>query len=289
MDLLAVEPERLLGVPRLVGKDRLFASPRSADQESGSDSDVDGHGSTRVTKEFADLIPSTNAPLIELQKVSKTYRMGTLEVKALQEIDLEIEHGEYVAIMGQSGSGKSTLMHILGCLDIPTSGIYRLGGIDVSKMGESELAEVRNRRIGFVFQQFHLLPRLPAWKNVELPLLYAGERDHAHRRQRAEDALASVGLSERVTHRPTELSGGQQQRVAIARALVTNPSIVLADEPTGNLASTQADEIMGIFESLHEEGRTVVIITHEPDIATRAHRLVRIRDGQVIDDEALVK
>lgn len=242
-----------------------------------------------MTKEFADLIPSADAPLIELQKVSKTYRMGTLEVKALQEIDLAIEHGEYVAIMGQSGSGKSTLMHILGCLDIPTSGIYRLGGIDVSKMGESELAEVRNRKIGFVFQQFHLLPRLPAWKNVELPLLYAGERDHAHRRRRAEEALASVGLSERVTHRPTELSGGQQQRVAIARALVTNPSIVLADEPTGNLASTQADEIMGIFESLHAEGRTVVIITHEPDIATRAHRLVRIRDGQVIDDEALVK
>ncbi|TAN20348.1 MAG: ABC transporter ATP-binding protein [Actinomycetota bacterium] len=215
--------------------------------------------------------------------------MGAVEVNALQEIRLEIYDGEYVAIMGQSGSGKSTLMHILGCLDVPTSGSYRLSGVDVGRMSESELAEIRNRKIGFVFQQFHLLPRLPAWKNVELPLLYAGEKDHKRRRQMAEASLASVGLTERVNHRPTELSGGQQQRVAIARALVTNPSIILADEPTGNLASAQADEIMTIFESLHQQGRTVVIITHEPDIATRARRLVRIRDGQVIDDEAMVK
>lgn len=228
-------------------------------------------------------------PLIELTQVSKTYRMGSQDVKALEKINLGIENGEYVAIMGQSGSGKSTLMHILGCLDVPTSGSYRLGGVDVSKMGESELAEVRNQKIGFVFQQFHLLPRLPAWKNVELPLLYAGERNHKKRRQLAEDALASVGLKDRVEHRPTELSGGQQQRVAIARALVTNPSIVLADEPTGNLASTQADEIMGIFESFHQQGRTVVIITHEPDIASRAYRLVRIKDGHLLGDEVLAK
>lgn len=243
----------------------------------------------QLSQEFANLISKEGAPLIELDKVSKTYKMGAMEVKALREIDLRIEHGEYVAIMGQSGSGKSTLMHILGCLDVPSSGTYRMSGVDVGKMGESELAEIRNRRIGFVFQQFHLLPRLPAWKNVELPLLYAGERDHAVRKQRAVESLESVGLDERVNHRPTELSGGQQQRVAIARALVTNPSIILADEPTGNLASTQADEIMGIFESLHQQDRTVVIITHEPDIATRAHRLVRIRDGQIIDDEAMVK
>lgn len=241
------------------------------------------------TGEFAPLIGRSGTPLIELTKVSKTYQMGDLEVRALEQIDLSISDGEYVAIMGQSGSGKSTLMHILGCLDVPSSGSYKMGGTDVSKMGESELAEVRNRKIGFVFQQFHLLPRLPAWKNVELPLLYAGERDHKGRRKRAEEALASVGLSDRVSHRPTELSGGQQQRVAIARALVTNPSIVLADEPTGNLASDQSDEIMGIFESLHQQGRTVVIITHEPDIAHRAYRLVRIRDGHVIGDEVLVK
>lgn len=240
-----------------------------------------------MTQEFANLIPSTRAPLIELVKVSKIYKMGAMEVTALQEIHLDIHDGEYVAIMGQSGSGKSTLMHILGCLDVPTSGSYKLGGTDVGRMSESELADVRNRKIGFVFQQFHLLPRLPAWKNVELPLLYAGERDHRNRRRLAEESLASVGLAERVNHRPTELSGGQQQRVAIARALVTNPSIILADEPTGNLASTQADEIMSIFESLHEQGRTVVIITHEPDIAVRARRLVRIKDGHVLDDEAM--
>lgn len=227
---------------------------------------------------------SPKQPLIELDQVSKTYKMGAVEVNALQEINMAIDDGEYVAIMGQSGSGKSTLMHILGCLDVPSSGTYRLEGLDVSHLGESELADVRNRRIGFVFQQFHLLPRLPAWKNVELPLLYAGERDHIQRKRRAEESLSAVGLADRTLHRPTELSGGQQQRVAIARALVTNPSIVLADEPTGNLASTQADEIMGIFESLHQQGRTVVIITHEPDIAKRARRLIRIKDGRLIGD-----
>ncbi len=274
--------EAVLGVAR-------SRNPGQPDSLTDNAYNAESETETVSTSEFASLIPSAKAPLIELDKVSKIYKMGELEVKALQEINLEIHDGEYVAIMGQSGSGKSTLMHILGCLDVPTTGTYRMGGVDVGKMGESELAEIRNRKIGFVFQQFHLLARLPAWKNVELPLLYAGERDHSQRRRRAEAALASVGLEQRYNHRPTELSGGQQQRVAIARALVTNPSIILADEPTGNLASTQADEIMGIFESLHEQGRTVVIITHEPDIATRARRLVRIRDGQVIDDEALVK
>lgn len=240
-----------------------------------------------MTPKFAQNVHRSAAPLIELDNVCKTYKMGTIEVKALENINLSIGVGEYVAIMGQSGSGKSTLMHILGCLDTPTSGTYKMSGENVGKMNDNELADVRNRQIGFVFQQFHLLPRLPAWRNVELPLLYAGHRDHHLRRQRAEEALASVGLKDRVNHRPTELSGGQQQRVAIARALVTNPSIILADEPTGNLASTQADEIMGIFESLHEQGRTVIIITHEPDIGNRARRLVHIRDGHVLGDEEL--
>ncbi|MHB1502539.1 MAG: ABC transporter ATP-binding protein [Acidimicrobiales bacterium] len=224
-------------------------------------------------------------PLIELIDVSKTYKMGTMEVHALSDVDLAIHDGEYVAIVGQSGSGKSTLMHILGCLDVPTTGTYRLGGTDVSRMGEAELAEVRNRRIGFVFQQFHLLPRLSAWRNVELPLLYAGMSNRAERKKRSDEALEAVGLANRTAHRPTELSGGQQQRVAIARALVTDPAIVLADEPTGNLASDQADEIMTIFESLHTQGRTVVIITHEPDIARRARRLIRLLDGRIVASE----
>lgn len=244
---------------------------------------------TETKREFAPSVQRSDAPLIELDNVCKTYKMGTVEVKALENINLHIAVSEYVAIVGQSGSGKSTLMHILGCLDSPTTGSYKMNGEDVSNMNEGELADVRNRQIGFVFQQFHLLPRLSAWRNVELPLLYAGHRDHHLRRQRAEEALASVGLQDRVNHRPTELSGGQQQRVAIARALVTDPSIVLADEPTGNLASTQADEIMGIFESLHEQGRTVVIITHEPDIANRARRLVHIKDGHVLGDEEQAK
>lgn len=242
-----------------------------------------------ATQPIGSSIEDDRPNLIELHDVSKIYKMGAVEVRALNGVGLSIKSGEYVAIMGQSGSGKSTLMHILGCLDVPSSGTYLLNGISVGKMSESELAEFRNHRIGFVFQQFHLLPRLPAWKNVELPLLYAGERHHVARRQKAEEALAAVGLGNRTSHRPTELSGGQQQRVAIARALVTDPSIILADEPTGNLASTQADEIMEIFESLHGEGRTVIVITHEPDIAERARRLVRIKDGQVTDDEVLAK
>ncbi len=211
--------------------------------------------------------------------------MGDVEVHALRGIDLHIQTGEYVAIVGQSGSGKSTLMHILGCLDTPTAGSYRLEDTEVAKMNEIELAEVRNRKIGFVFQQFHLLGRLPAWRNVEIPLIYAGISNRTMRRERAEEVLSTVGLADRALHRPTELSGGQQQRVAIARALVTNPAIILADEPTGNLASDQSDEILSIFESMHAQGRTVILITHEPEVAQRASRLVRIKDGQILSDE----
>lgn len=230
---------------------------------------------------------SQSSSLLELNQVTKTYGMGDVEVHALRGIDLHIQTGEYVAIVGQSGSGKSTLMHILGCLDTPTSGSYRLEDTEVGKMNEIELAEVRNHKIGFVFQQFHLLGRLPAWRNVEIPLIYAGMSNRPMRRERAEEVLSTVGLADRALHRPTELSGGQQQRVAIARALVTNPAIILADEPTGNLASDQSDEILSIFESMHAQGRTVILITHEPEVAERASRLVRIKDGQILSDEIL--
>ncbi|MHB1500322.1 MAG: ABC transporter ATP-binding protein [Candidatus Dormibacteria bacterium] len=224
----------------------------------------------------------TEAPLLELASVSKVYGSGEARVDALRSVDLAVWGGDYVAIMGQSGSGKSTLMHILGCLDVPTSGTYRLAGTDVSRLSEAELAEVRNRQVGFVFQQFHLLPRISASRNVELPLIYGGLRPRAVRRERAQQALESVGLEDRMNHRPTELSGGQQQRVAIARALVTDPDILLADEPTGNLASDQADDLLSIFDTVHQSGRTVVLITHDPDVAQRARRQVRIRDGQIV-------
>ncbi len=206
--------------------------------------------------------------------------MGTIQVHALQGIDLEINENEFVALMGASGSGKSTLMNLLGCLDTPTKGHYQLDGIDVSTMTDSELAEVRNHKIGFVFQTFNLLPRLSALDNVALPLVYAGlsKRD---REQRAKEVLESVGLGDRVDHRPNELSGGQRQRVAIARALVNRPSIILADEPTGNLDTKTSLEIMTIIEEIHRRGNTVIIVTHEPDIAEHAHRIIRLRDGQV--------
>jgi putative ABC transport system ATP-binding protein len=222
-------------------------------------------------------------PVIALDAVSKVYRSGSLMVEALSEVTLRIEQGEFVAIVGPSGSGKSTLMHILGCLDTPTSGSYRLAGEDVSAMSESELADIRNERIGFVFQQFNLLPSLPAWRNVELPLAYAGFR-RADRKQLAIDALARVGLAERVEHRPGELSGGQQQRVAIARALVTEPALILADEPTGNLDSTSAGDVLGLLAELHETGRTIVLITHERSVADAAGRTVHILDGRVVPD-----
>jgi putative ABC transport system ATP-binding protein len=222
--------------------------------------------------------------VIELDAVSKIYRTGSVEVAALRGITLSIKQGEYVAIMGPSGSGKSTLMHILGCLDVPTSGGYLLAGEDVSAMDEDELAEVRNRRIGFVFQQFNLLPSMTAQRNVELPLSYAG-MGRQQRAQRAREALDRVGLSSRVDHRPGELSGGQQQRVAVARALATDPALVLADEPTGNLDSTATADVLGLFAELHAAGRTVVLITHEADVAAQAARVIHLRDGLLATDE----
>jgi putative ABC transport system ATP-binding protein len=226
------------------------------------------------------------APVIELISVNKTYRTGSLEVHAVRDVSLVIDRGEFIAIAGPSGSGKSTLMHILGCLDVPTSGTYRLAAEDVGVMTEDELAEIRNRRIGFVFQQFNLLPSLSAWRNVELPLAYSGV-PRSVRRARAMEALEQVGLGARVDHRPGELSGGQQQRVAIARALVTEPALILADEPTGNLDSTSTAEILRLLHDLHDTGRTIVLITHEHDIAASAGRIVNIFDGTVARDEAL--
>ncbi|HEV7206673.1 MAG TPA: ABC transporter ATP-binding protein [Jatrophihabitans sp.] len=222
-------------------------------------------------------------PVIELLEVSKTYRSGSLEVTALRGVTLRIDEGEFVAIMGPSGSGKSTLMHILGCLDVPTEGTFLLSGEDVMTMDEEELADARNRRVGFVFQQFNLLPELTASRNVELPLLYAGVPREL-RREYAARALARVGLADRAAHRPGELSGGQQQRVAVARALVGDPSLILADEPTGNLDSVATDDILDLFDELHRAGRTVVLITHESEVAARAQRVIRLRDGAIVDD-----
>ncbi|MGZ4611113.1 MAG: ABC transporter ATP-binding protein [Actinomycetes bacterium] len=222
-------------------------------------------------------------PVISLRDVGKVYRSGSLEVEALRGVSLDIRPGEYVAVMGPSGSGKSTLMHIVGCLDVPTGGSYLLAGEDVGSMSEDDLADIRNRRIGFVFQQFNLLPTMPAWRNVELPLAYAGVPRH-DRRDRAVAALERVGLGDRVEHRPGELSGGQQQRVAVARALVTGPDLILADEPTGNLDSASTTDILSLLHELHAAGRTIVLITHEPDVAAQARRVVRLRDGQVVDD-----
>lgn len=226
--------------------------------------------------------------LIRLDRISRYYRMGAETIRALEEVSLTIDRGEYVAIMGPSGSGKSTLMNLLGCLDTPTSGIYELNGLNVSEMDDNQLAEVRNREIGFVFQTFNLLPRATALRNVELPLIYAGVAAE-ERRQRALEALERVGLGGRVNHKPTELSGGQGQRVAIARALVNRPSILLADEPTGNLDSKTGMEIMAIFNDLAATGHTIILVTHEEDIAHCARRIIRLRDGRIASDEPVRK
>jgi putative ABC transport system ATP-binding protein len=230
--------------------------------------------------------PPAPREVIVVRRVVKTYTLGEIAVHALRGVSLSMERGDFVAIMGASGSGKSTLMNIIGCLDLPTSGRYLLDGVDVRGMAEDELADVRNRKIGFVFQSFNLIPRTTALANVELPMVYAGMKPKP-RRRRAERALAIVGLADRMDHMPSELSGGQQQRVAIARAIATNPAIILADEPTGNLDTSATYEVMDVFNRLNAQGRTVVLITHEDEVARHAKRVIRLRDGEVIDDHRL--
>ena len=225
---------------------------------------------------------------IRVREVTKTYQLGQIRVRALRQVSLQIERGDFVAIMGSSGSGKSTLMNILGCLDIPTSGSYLIDGVDVSSLDEDDLSDLRSRKIGFVFQSFNLVSRTSAIANVELPLAYAGI-DRATRRQRAEDALGAVGMANRLHHQSSELSGGQQQRVAVARAIVTNPTLILADEPTGNLDSHSTEDVLRIFARLNQEGRTVVLITHEPDVAEQAKRVVRLSDGEVVEDRRTLR
>jgi len=223
------------------------------------------------------------APVIAVHDVSKTYDLGQIHVHALRDVTLRIERGDFVAIMGSSGSGKSTLMNILGCLDIPTSGRYLIDGTDVGEMDEDDLSDLRNRKIGFIFQSFNLVPRTSALANVELPLAYAGV-SRAERRRRAAEALRAVGMANRMHHEPSELSGGQQQRAAVARAIATNPALILADEPTGNLDSHSTQDVLAIFSRLNREGRTVVLITHEPDVAAQAKRVIRLSDGEIVDD-----
>jgi putative ABC transport system ATP-binding protein len=228
-----------------------------------------------------------STPVIEISGVKKVYQMGTTEVFALRGVDLTVNPGELLAVMGSSGSGKSTLMNILGCLDVPTAGSYVLDGVRVDGMSRNDLADLRNRKLGFVFQGFNLLPRTSAVENVELPLLYDRTGRWKNTRELAADALRRVGLGERLEHQPSELSGGQQQRVAIARALVTQPTLLLADEPTGNLDSKTSVEVMALFQALNEQGITVIIVTHETDIAQYAHRVIDVRDGRILKDHAV--
>lgn len=223
-------------------------------------------------------------PIIEIEKLVRNFRLGKQEIKVLKAISFSIQKNEYVALMGPSGSGKSTLMNLLGCLDTPTSGKYILNNQDVSQLSDDELAQIRNKEIGFVFQTFNLLPRATALDNVALPLIYAG-MSKSKREERAMEVLTEVGLSDRVTHKPNELSGGQRQRVAVARALVNSPSIILADEPTGNLDSKTSHEIMGLLDIIHKAGNTIILVTHEEDIAQHAHRIIRLRDGNIESDE----
>jgi len=227
--------------------------------------------------------PGANGALIDIADIRKIYEMGDTEVRALDGVSLRIDPGEYVAVMGPSGSGKSTLMNIVGCLDTPSSGSYKLRGTEIRERDDDELARIRNQEIGFVFQTFNLLPRADALHNVELPLIYAGKAS-AERRERAKQVLSMVGLGDRMHHKPNELSGGQRQRVAIARALVNTPSLVLADEPTGNLDSKTGLEILALLDEIHGQGNTVILVTHEEDVAARAHRIVRLRDGKIESD-----
>jgi putative ABC transport system ATP-binding protein len=235
------------------------------------------------TDGFSTDIGRGRTPVIQVHEVTKVYDLGQVKVRALRNVSLRIDRGDFVAVMGSSGSGKSTLMNILGCLDTPTSGRYLIDGIDVSAMDQDGLSDLRNRKIGFIFQSFNLVPRTSALANVELPLAYAGV-SRAERRSRAEEALGSVGMTDRLHHEPSELSGGQQQRVAVARAIVTNPSLILADEPTGNLDSHSTEDVLAIFSRLNAEGRTVVLITHEPDVAAQSKRLIRLSDGEIVED-----